>query len=74
MLDSLRTNSLRENHYYLPDHLYLGFDFGARRTGVAVGQALTGSANPLTTLTTRNGKPDWPAIGALIDEWRPSAL
>lgn len=52
----------------------LGFDFGTRRIGVAVGQELTGTARPLTTLTSRNGGPDWTAISRLIEEWQPDAL
>ncbi len=50
-----------------------GFDFGPRKIGVAVGQTLTGSATPLVTLRSRGDKPDWPAIEALVREWRPSA-
>ena len=52
----------------------LGFDFGLRRTGVAVGQGLTGTATPLTTLVGQDGQPDWDGIGRLIEEWRPEAL
>lgn len=52
----------------------LGFDFGTRRIGVAVGQEVTGTARPLTTLQSPNGAVDWPAISALIEEWRPDAL
>lgn len=57
----------------MPETL-LGFDYGTRRIGVAVGQTLTGTARPLTTLPCRNGKPDWEAIGRLIREWQPSRL
>lgn len=51
----------------------LGFDFGPRKIGVAVGQTITGSATPLTTLRSRGERPDWPAIERLIREWRPNA-
>ncbi|MEJ2059360.1 MAG: Holliday junction resolvase RuvX [Gammaproteobacteria bacterium] len=54
--------------------ILLGFDYGRRRTGVAVGQPLTGSATPLTTLTSSAGKPDWEAIEQLVREWHPNAL
>ncbi len=56
------------------DGLFLGFDFGLRRTGVAVGEALTGSARPLQTLSCRDGQPDWDQVAALISEWRPLGL
>lgn len=52
----------------------LCFDYGTRRTGVAVGQRLTGTARPLTTLNMPGGDPDWPAIDALLQEWRPVEL
>ena len=51
----------------------LGFDYGPRKIGVAVGQTVTGSASPLTTLRSRHEKPDWPRIEALIREWQPQA-
>ena len=54
--------------------IYLGFDFSTRRIGVASGQRITATANPVVTLATRNGKPDWDAITRLIEEWRPEAL
>jgi putative Holliday junction resolvase len=54
--------------------IVLGFDFGTRRIGVAVGQGLTRSASALVTLNNRNGAPDWEAIGRLIGQWQPAAL
>ncbi len=52
----------------------LGFDYGTHKIGVAVGQALTGTATPLETLGLVNRKPDWQRIQCLLDEWRPQAL
>ncbi|MDH5444744.1 MAG: Holliday junction resolvase RuvX [Gammaproteobacteria bacterium] len=52
----------------------LGFDFGEKRIGIAVGQTLTGSVTPLTTLTAIKQKPDWDGISALIKEWQPDLL
>jgi putative Holliday junction resolvase len=51
----------------------LGFDFGPRKIGVAVGQKVTGSASALTTIRSRRDKPDWERIGQLVSEWRPQA-
>lgn len=56
----------------MPD-VVLGFDFGTRRIGVAVGSAVSGQAQALTTLHHRDG-PDWDAIGRLVAEWRPQVL
>lgn len=56
------------------DSVYLGFDFGLRRIGVAVGETVTGGARPLATLPARDGQPDWRRLEALIDAWRPAGL
>lgn len=58
----------------MPDGIYLGFDFGYKRIGVAVGQQLTCSASPLTTLDAKLGVPDWVIVEKLINQWRPHAL
>ena len=51
----------------------LGFDFGMKRIGVAVGQTLTGTANPLRTLKAEQGKPNWSEIKELVKEWGADA-
>jgi putative Holliday junction resolvase len=52
----------------------LGFDYGARRIGVAVGNRITGSARALAVVGNGANGPDWPRIAALLREWRPDAL
>ncbi|MFI0415896.1 MAG: Holliday junction resolvase RuvX [Candidatus Thiodiazotropha sp.] len=52
----------------------LGFDYGSRKIGVAVGQTVTGTATALETLHLVNHKPNWQRIASLIEEWRPQAL
>lgn len=49
----------------------LGFDFGRRKIGIAVGQTVTGSATALTTIRSHQDKPDWTRIAQLVDEWQP---
>ncbi len=49
----------------------LGFDFGLRRIGVAVGQSATATASSLETISHRD-IPDWNAIDRLVNEWKPS--
>jgi putative Holliday junction resolvase len=53
------------------DGTLLAFDFGMRRIGVAVGNTVTRSATPLTTIDAPDGAQRFAAIGALVDEWRP---
>lgn len=52
--------------------LFMAFDFGAKRTGVAVGQDITATARPLTTIISINQQPDWSTIGSLVAEWQPT--
>ncbi|HEX7044366.1 MAG TPA: Holliday junction resolvase RuvX [Burkholderiales bacterium] len=53
---------------------FLGFDFGRKHTGVAVGSRHSGAAQPIALLTARGREPDWPGIDRLVEEWRPEAL
>lgn len=53
---------------------YLGFDFGNKKIGVAIGHADTGIASPLQTIQSLNQVPDWRKIGQLIAEWQPIGL
>lgn len=52
----------------------LGFDVGARRIGVAVGNTLSGTARELGVLDVRAAGPDWPRLDQWVKEWRPDAL
>lgn len=52
----------------------MGFDFGTKSIGIAVGQSITGSANPLTSVKAVDGIPNWDDIGKLINEWKPELL
>lgn len=52
----------------------LGFDYGARRIGVASGNRISQSARPLPALIAQKGQPDWQRIDALLAEWKPGAM
>ena len=51
----------------------LAFDYGAKRVGVAVGNALLAQARPLRTVAAE-GDARFAAIAALISQWQPDAL
>lgn len=53
---------------------YLGFDFGNKKIGVAVGQSTTTIASPLKTIRSIKQQPNWALITQLIREWRPAGL
>jgi putative Holliday junction resolvase len=52
----------------------LAFDFGLRRIGVAVGQQVTASANPLAVVQNGDNGPDWATIEKLVREWQPARI
>ena len=57
--------------------VYLAFDYGTRRIGVAIGDAVTRAARPLGAVAASTGPgagdPDWKAIDGLLAEWKPRA-
>lgn len=54
--------------------ILLGFDYGLKQIGVAVGQTLTRQARPLSNLKARDGVPNWEQIQQLLQQWQPSML
>lgn len=54
--------------------IVMGFDFGLKRIGVAVGQSVTRSARPLDTLPAKTGVPQWTLLTQLIKKWLPDLL
>ena len=66
----------------MPDHRrgsaafnnVLCFDFGTKSIGLAIGQSITNTANPLTELKAKDGVPNWEQIKKIIDEWQPDLL
>ena len=60
----------------IPDRItsVMGFDFGTRRIGIAIGQRLTDSANALEPIKAKDGVPDWDALERIINEWQPDAF
>ena len=57
-----------------PDGVIIGFDFGLRRIGVAIGQTVTQTASPETIVNSKDGKPDWEHISKLFEQWQPVAI
>jgi len=58
----------------MTEAIVLGFDFGERRTGVAIANTLTRSARPLTSIESTTNAARWSAIHSLVEEWQPSAF
>jgi putative Holliday junction resolvase len=50
----------------------LGFDFGLKRIGVAVGNTLIKQAQPLTIIMAATNDAKFAAIAGLMAEWQPT--
>lgn len=52
----------------------LGFDFGEKRIGVAVGNTITSHAQALTTLHVESNAARLVAVEKLVAEWQPASF
>ncbi len=52
----------------------LAFDFGLKRIGVAIGNTISKTAQPLTVITEESNKNRFQVIEKLITEWQPIRL
>jgi len=52
----------------------IGFDYGQRRIGIAIGVIDLQTANPLTTILVPPSGIPWDEITTIIKEWQPSTL
>lgn len=56
------------------DHLasiIMAFDFGTQKMGIAVGQRLIESINPLPLFPMKDGIPNWDNLHKIIQQWQP---
>jgi putative Holliday junction resolvase len=54
--------------------IVLGFDFGIKRIGIAMGNTLTGQAQPLRVVSAIDNATRFQIIGELIAQWQPARL
>ena len=54
--------------------IVLGFDFGIKRIGIAMGNTLTGQAQPLKVVSAIDNATRFKIIGDLIAQWQPARL
>lgn len=52
----------------------LGFDFGTKSIGVAIGQMITATAQPLTAIKANDGIPNWNIVEKVIQDWMPDLV
>ncbi|MGK0444080.1 MAG: putative Holliday junction resolvase [Bermanella sp.] len=52
----------------------MAFDFGTKRSGVAMGQRITETANGIGCISARDGIPNWEQLDKLVEQWQPDAF
>ena len=52
--------------------VYIAFDYGLKKTGVAIAQSITKTASPLLSLKMINGEPDWDDIDSIFENFKPN--
>lgn len=52
----------------------MAFDYGLKQIGVAVGNAILSTTQPLEIMRARDGKPNWNAVSDLCREWQPDLV
>lgn len=52
----------------------LGFDFGTKSIGVATGQMITATAQPIDAIKANDGIPNWDTVEKVIKEWQPDLV
>ncbi|URJ32927.1 Holliday junction resolvase RuvX [Candidatus Blochmannia vicinus] len=55
-------------------NIIMGFDFGTKNIGVAIGQKLTCTVRPLTVLQSQSGIPNWEKIKDIYNIWKPVVM
>ena len=58
----------------MPVKTLLAFDYGTKKIGVAVGQNVSCTANPLGIIKVTKGQGHWLQIDRIIQEWQPNNL
>lgn len=52
----------------------MAFDFGTQKLGIAVGQKLIHSTNPLPLFPVRDGIPNWDNLLKIVKQWQPDLI
>lgn len=56
------------------DGSIIGFDFGEKRIGVAIGSTMMRQASPLKIVDSRTNDARWKGVEKLVKEWSPVAF
>ena len=54
-----------------PDSILIGFDFGTKKTGVAIAQCITRTASTLKAVRMKQEHPNWNQLDQIINDYKP---
>ena len=52
-------------------NVFIGFDFGTKKIGVAIAQTITNTATPMPAIKMINGQPKWNDLDEIISDFKP---
>jgi putative Holliday junction resolvase len=58
--------------YLKPDSVLIGFDFGTKKTGVAIAQCITRTASTLKAVQMKQERPNWNQLDQIINDYKPN--
>ena len=50
----------------------MSLDYGTEKIGIAIGQSISSTAEPLIIIRAKDGIPNWSEIAGLTESWRPN--
>lgn len=53
-------------------YMIMAFDFGTQKMGIAVGQSMIESANPLALFPMKDGIPNWDELLKIVKQYQPT--
>lgn len=53
-------------------YMIMAFDFGTQKMGMAVGQSMIESANPLALFPMKDGIPNWDELLKIVKQYQPT--
>lgn len=71
MINNKQPSSESPNPY---TKVALAFDIGLKRTGLAVGQTLTQTAQAVGQLDAKNGQLNWNELDKQLEKWQPDLI
>ena len=57
--------------YLKPDSILIGFDYGTKKTGIAIAQCITRTASTLKAVRMKQEHPNWNQLDQIINDYRP---